>query len=89
MIRPGGRSSRPAWQGALPDLSGAQHEHHPAVAERLDDKWTDMTLNQHEGPCKRGESGSADAEPNVYAHPAQPASRRKGWHLTGAGGGRA
>jgi hypothetical protein len=25
-------------EGALPDLSGTQHEHHPAVAERLDDE---------------------------------------------------
>jgi Domain of unknown function (DUF4143) len=41
---------------------GAQHEHDSAVAERFDDQRTGVTFDQHEGPCKRGRSGVADAE---------------------------
>ena len=39
-------------KGALPDLSGAQHKHYPAVAQRLDDKRTGVTCDQHWSCCK-------------------------------------
>ncbi len=32
-------------KGALANLSGAQHEHHSAVAERLDNKWTGVAFD--------------------------------------------
>jgi hypothetical protein len=49
-------------KGALPDLSGAQHKHHPAVTERLDDERAGVTFDQHRSCCECGGIDIAYAE---------------------------